>query len=280
MEIHDNDIIFRQEPYSNLNSKWHPDDNKEMYESNVERISAYYKNSRPVIYTHNSEGYRCEQINSYRGKQFILVFGCSYTEGIGLHREDIWHSLMGKELNMPVMNLGVSGSGPDLQMLNTVQYLKNNLPKPKYVFYQWPSILRKYFIYGERNISPYVPGNPEDSHHRDIYAARHDAEWFNKRFLVSRSFAFWNFYQYVTTCNLLWQAKGITPVHWAWKNDILEADKVTNIQDQIIQVYTGPDMLDVARDCSHPGPQVHREVVRQLKEHKDVQKIYNMASRN
>jgi len=280
MEIRDNDIIFRQEIYSNLYSEWHPDDNREMYESNIENISSYYKNSRPITYAYNYQGYRCDEIDSYRGSKFILAFGCSYTEGIGLHKEDIWHSLIGEELNMPVMNLGIAGSGPDFQCLNTLQYLKNNLPKPKYVFYQWPSILRKYFIYAEREISPFVPGNPEYNNNEDKRAAKQDRKWFYERFLVSRQTAFWDFYQYVTTCNLLWQTKGITPIHWAWKNDILEADTATNIQDQIIQVITGNHNLDVARDCSHPGPMVHREVVRQLKEHMYVQKIYNVASGN
>lgn len=279
MEIHDNDIICRTGIFANLNSEWHPDDNENLYERNKEKISTYYKNRPPVMYNHNSKGYRCEQINSYKGSEFILVFGCSYTEGVGLHNEDIWHSLIGKELNMPVMNLGLSGSGPDFQMFNTLQYLKNNLPKPKYVFYQWPSILRKYFIYGEREISPYVPNdafeNTEDKH-----AARKDKRWFENRFLVSRSSAFWDFYQYVNTCNILWQTKNVTPIHWAWQDDLLGADIATNIQDQVINVYTGPEAFDKARDCSHPGPITHREVVRQLKEHKSVQKIYNMASRN
>ena len=58
MEIHDNDIVFRQKPYTNLNSKWHPDDSKEMYEGNQNNISDYYKNSRPVTYTYNYQGYR------------------------------------------------------------------------------------------------------------------------------------------------------------------------------------------------------------------------------
>jgi hypothetical protein len=277
MEIHDNDIVFRQKPYTNLNSKWHPDDSKEMYEGNQNNISDYYKNSRPVTYTYNYQGYRCNEIDSYKGSKFIIAFGCSYTEGIGLHKEDIWHSLIGEELNMPVMNLGVGGTGPDFQCFNTLQYLKNNFPKPKYVIYQWPSILRKYFLYAERAISPFVPQNPEHFNIEDKRAAKQDKEWFNKRFLVYRQTASWDFYQYVTTCNLLWQTKGITPIHWAWKDDMSEADTATNIQNLIIPVVTGRYNMDEARDCSHPGPIVHREVVRQLKEHKYVQKIYNMA---
>jgi hypothetical protein len=272
MEIHVDTLIKRVEGYCNLDSEWHPDDSLELFLENKDRVSAYYKSGPTIHYKCNSLGYRCDELESYKKRNFILVFGCSYTEGVSLHEKDVWHSIIGKELGLPVMNLGMAGIGPDLVALNTIQYFKTKLPKPKHVIYQWPSPLRKSFAYDEKYFHCLLPDQYDDH----IYEAhKRDSTWYATRFLTRREHAHWDFYQYVNMCDALWKNDGITPIHWALDTDIIDPENITKIRDQIIMAQT--TMIDKGRDCSHPGRECHKELVTHLKEHDDVQKIYNMA---
>jgi len=55
---------------------------------NPESATPYDK---PISYNFNSKGYRTKEIEDLQ-KDFILTFGCSYTQGIGLAKEDMWQS--------------------------------------------------------------------------------------------------------------------------------------------------------------------------------------------
>ena len=56
------------------------------------------------VYKFNECGYRTKNIDDL-DKDFALVFGCSYTEGVGLYQKDIWCEKLCKELEIAIFNL-------------------------------------------------------------------------------------------------------------------------------------------------------------------------------
>jgi len=277
--IKTDDIVLR-EGYCNVKDNYIIDDNKINFKKHYhERVLDKKYLDIPIKYCYNSKGYRdCKEFEEYEDGNFILVFGCSYTEGVGLHSEDIWHYHIGKELGLDVVNLGVSGTGCDFQVVNTMQWLKK-YSKPKFVFYQWPGKDRKYFIVGEDEVRTSIPAQWEDaeSDYVDLpsnvkYPAKQDSRWYGKRYLSWPNMCHWDYYLNVNICDQLWKGYGINPIHWTWKDDAPETQL-----DNMEYVYTGGIESSMARDMAHPGREIHSAVYQQLREKTNVQKIYEMA---
>lgn len=96
---------------------WLTCDTKERYQTNV---SSDYNKQRlqdngwldtQIEYKFNSESFR--SIEFVSDEPAIAVFGCSFTQGIGLRYHQIWHQKLGKKLNRPVFNFGVGGCSLD-----------------------------------------------------------------------------------------------------------------------------------------------------------------------
>jgi hypothetical protein len=96
----------------------------------------------------NSQGYRCPEFELIDWSESILMFGCSYTFGIGLEdNETIAHQLS-LLVNSPVINLGMGGSSYSYQWINSTILRKNNV-SPKVVIYLWPECSRQTIFYNE-----------------------------------------------------------------------------------------------------------------------------------
>ena len=67
--------------------------------------------TRTIPYSYNSQGFRSIDFdtNTVAG----MAFGCSFTEGAGLLVNDVWPSVVSKQLNVPVYNLGIGGASMD-----------------------------------------------------------------------------------------------------------------------------------------------------------------------
>jgi hypothetical protein len=63
-----------------------------------------------INYQFNSHGFRTDEFDS---SPRILTLGCSYTQGIGLHRNQTWPELLAVQLEKQVWNLGVGGGSLD-----------------------------------------------------------------------------------------------------------------------------------------------------------------------
>ena len=44
-------------------------------------------------------------------EKFVLVFGCSYTEGVGMFEETLWCNILAEKYNFNVINLAKAGTG-------------------------------------------------------------------------------------------------------------------------------------------------------------------------
>jgi hypothetical protein len=75
-------------------------DSLELYEKNCNKFGKewyYYENE--IIYKFNSWGYRTKEFHEL-DKDYMLTFGCSNTEGIGLNSNDTWTTNLSKTLNL------------------------------------------------------------------------------------------------------------------------------------------------------------------------------------
>lgn len=64
-----------------------------------------------ISYVINKHGFRCEEFES--GQPCMIALGCSYTMGIGLPVDCLWHTLLGQQLGLKVYNLSWGGISAD-----------------------------------------------------------------------------------------------------------------------------------------------------------------------
>ena len=94
-----------------------------------------------VVYTYNDLGYRTIDFNSI-DSDFVLCFGCSYTEGVGVTDSETWPAMLEKLIETQTINLGMGGSSMDIQLINATQWIKNKMPLPRAVVLQIPEVTR------------------------------------------------------------------------------------------------------------------------------------------
>ena len=142
----DHDSFYTKEPLLRMHNvasetrKFYSSDAEWLYRKNLNQFDSYYED---VNYTFNSYGYRTVEFSEIDPiKPFILFQGCSHTEGVGLHEEDLYAKKLAKRLNLIDVNIAKSGSACDLNFYNSLMWLYSDLPKPKYVLFQVPNVRR------------------------------------------------------------------------------------------------------------------------------------------
>ena len=245
--------------------KFWSSDSKESYSKNF-KSGWEYENSEDLVYEFNEWGYRTKNIDDL-DKDFALVFGCSYTEGIGLYQKDIWCEKLCKELDIDIFNLAKGGSGPCISYMNTILYVKHLIRcKPKLVIYQWPQAFRRTFSHLEEKIEKVFMADEYDlkmvNHNINTEASSMDMSWFKRRWLKEDGEmykeSFFNFY----STDILWKALDVPVYHWTWSGDFTNKyDKPFGfIEDDKIRVIKNKSN-DKARDNGHDGKQIHSDVV-------------------
>lgn len=242
------DILIDNERKNKKNQIGYDEVEYNLFLKNRHKVDPKYL-GKDIIYNFNQQGYRTKDIHDLE-KEFVLVFGCSHTEGIGNFEEDIWCSQLLNKKGIDFLNLGKAASGPDVQYLNTVQWIKNSLPLPTLVIYQWPQTFRKSFCYSENNNLVLKQNNLFFEHEKL------DSNWYLKRYCIEEGEMCLNNYRDFETCNLLWDKQNVPVINWSWQGDFEKEYK--NLQ--IIETEdTGR-----ARDLMHDGPDIHRQVAEQL----------------
>jgi hypothetical protein len=112
-------------------------DSEQNYNKNCTALGntwEYY--NKKISYVFNEWGFRTKTFDGVDWKNSVVVFGCSNTFGTGLAEEDTVTVQLEKLLNMPVINLGISGSAVDLAAINSL-ILYKHYPRPKAVVHLW-----------------------------------------------------------------------------------------------------------------------------------------------
>lgn len=247
LEFVEDDILIDSE-HKNKCLPYYVKEELEDFEKSKDLVDPKYLET-PIEYKFNSHGYRTKNIQDL-DKEFVLVFGCSHTEGVGNFDEDIWCSQLLSRFDLDFLNLAKAGTGPDIQYLNTLQYIKSHYPRPKAVIYQWPQSFRKSFAYsqGKKIILKH--------HNINNKTEKRDTNWYIKRYCNELGEMMISNYACYTAVNLLWKNIEIPVLNWSWQGDFKNNYKDLHI---IKTRDTGR-----ARDLMHDGADIHRQVAVKL----------------
>ena len=122
---------FEMQQYSNQTLNWVPCDTEKGYNKHVSEspsrkllISNGWFDT-PIDYAINTQGFRSAEFEP----EGLVVLGCSFTFGVGLPAEDLYHYYIGDELHIPVNNLGVINCSNGFMYRLARYYLPKIKPK-------------------------------------------------------------------------------------------------------------------------------------------------------
>ena len=282
---HPNRLLFRVDSAGQI-FKWNSTDSEYHYNKNKSKIDSHYTADN-VTYTYNDMGYRTINFNNI-DSDFVLCFGCSYTEGVGVTDTETWPAMLENRVETQCVNLGMGGTGMHFQLLNATQWIKCKMPMPRAVVLQIPEVTRqtdawiKYnqywqylderdrdaprsgHNYPEEYSSIFVKGTrpsmtPGDIQDRDIYsqwrdyAGRFPAEPSAGRYRQEQDITPWYMNSsYATTFQVMWNALGVPVLQMTYDDD---GDVIYNPYN--VFRITGEFMKDKGRDNCHEGYRTH-----------------------
>lgn len=221
------------------------------YSTDNKQYKAKYPYWR-IDYRFNSLGYRTKELNEL-DSNFLLTFGCSYTEGVGLHTDQIWTHHVSSHLNLDLYNAAKQASGLDIPYLNTLLWNSKQLPTPKLVIVQWPQKARKHFGFKNGDVIHLSDKSETNTP---------DGKWWGKRYIVDTGEMSVNVYSWFESFNNTWKLAGVPVLNFTWDDDL--AEELENSRYKLWTII--PDTLDKARDEQHDGPVFHQQTSDSLKE--------------
>jgi hypothetical protein len=236
----------------NQNLNFYSTDSDSLYRKNKKLLGPewnYYDSN--IEYKFNSLGYRTKEILEL-DKDFLLTFGCSYTEGVGLYQSQIWNSVTSSYLNLDLYNHAKQATGIDIQYINALFWNINNFPKPKLVIVQWPHKHRKSFGIRDTNSI-----NLADM----SYTSTLDGKWWSKRYIQDTGELEINILLWIESFNNLWKQLNVPVLNFTWDEDLLEHLNRSQYQTHCISIQN----KDRARDLQHDGPDWHLETAEKIK---------------
>lgn len=253
--LHDSVPIILNELLINSTRYFYSTDDENSFKKNRDILGKdWYYYDKEIKYEYNSWGYRTKDFYDLKSN-YIITFGCSFTEGIGLHYDDIWTTKIAKELNCDVFNLGVGGTGPDFSMYNTLlllNFIHKNNRYPKYVIYQWSFKERSSFFFMDDeklNIETFT------SSHLEKYSTKNTKyylDWYKYGFIENEGELVKQSNFSTLFCDNIWKSLGIPVVHWTWGEDFTL--KEPNLFHNITDVHKINDLTESkARDLAHNG---------------------------
>tara|TARA_B100000497_G_scaffold123696_1_gene156805 strand:- start:742 stop:1530 length:789 start_codon:yes stop_codon:yes gene_type:complete len=244
--------LLRHKSVANTKSKFYSTDDEKLFKKNVRQIPNWKWRNVSISYSFNSHGYRTAEFGDVN-ENFVLGFGCSYTEGVGINKEDIWLSKYCKELGIDNINLGKASSGMDIAYYNTLLWKNSKLPLPKLVVCQWPQKFRKSFGFNDA----------DDIRLSDMSETRTpDGHWWGKRYIQDDGEMFMNSMGWYMAMNNTWQSLGVPVLNFTWEYDITKELDFAEHKLHFVDPAGVGSMQ--ARDCMHDGPEFHQLTSEQL----------------
>jgi hypothetical protein len=252
LTLYDKDCKLIYEETRNQTVNFYSTDNEERFKKNNIKMGKSWKYYNSTIeYTFNSIGYRTKEIHELNN-EFLLTFGCSYTEGVGLHKSDIWPEHIAKNLNLDLYNHAKQATGVDIQYYSAMLWNMNQMPKPKLVIVEWPYKTRKSF--GSRQNDHIFISDLSET-------PTADGKWWGKRYIQDTGEMELNLLFWIESFNNVWKLAGVPVLNFTWDQDLLDYLGRSNYQTYLIPIK----YKDKARDLSHDGPLFHFETARKLR---------------
>jgi hypothetical protein len=204
-----------------------------------------------IIYRFNAQGYRCPEFDASADIRIVAI-GCSYVLGYGLPQHALFHEIFAEKLRamvspktVVVWNLGRCGMSNDY--INRMLYLAVPQLKPHIVLINFTHLSRREYLSVQGKYVSYNPTfKPKDEVVKDILS--HFAA------LSSPFDDQMNFFRNYKGIECL-----LTGDQWLYsqKKDNFEP-LVGHLDVNRLVGYF--QILDKARDNSHPGPDSHRRL--------------------
>ena len=255
---------------------FHSTDSLELYEKNCNKFGKewyYYENE--ITYKFNSWGYRTKEFHEL-DRDYMLTFGCSNTEGIGLNLNDTWTTNLSKTLNLDLFNLGMGGTGIDFQFYNTTlisDVMINQNKLPKLVVYQWPNYYRScqgFTIDRSKDkpellVTPYSPQFIVGDSKNEVTNAYYNS--FIEGFVNDGGDLYRQTFMYQIMCNNIWKSLGVPVINWRLEDGSkIDGTEFMNLNYEMINIldYDDPKIRVWARDQSHCGIPTQIKIVNTL----------------
>lgn len=248
-------IIFN-ESHSNRTVFFKDTDSGELYLENKKKFGpSWYYYETPIEYNYNSWGYRTKEFEELLD-DYILVMGCSFTEGVGLYQQDMWATKLGKELGKDVFNLGMGATGPDFMMYNTIllhNFLLKTKKLPSMVVNQWSFKHRTSYMFNQGqnklNVELFSATYPTELYPKN---SKFYGEWYFKSYLEDGGEKIKNSNFSIMLCNNLWKSLNIPVFNWTWGEDFdMEGSEFFNNNVELLSL--DDDTKITGRDLSHNG---------------------------
>lgn len=179
----------------------------------------YYYDKGDISYVYNKQGFRTVEFDNLDWNNSILLCGCSIVEGIGNPIENTIGYYLEELLDIPVINLGVSGSAVDFSVTNSLLLYEYGI-RPKAMVNLWTSLDR----YTNFNKLYYV----------DQVQVRNHEYYFNHNWDIRSK-------NYIIADRVLWK-----PLTLYYEASFFKYTSETMNIDFM-------PYKDVARDLAHPG---------------------------
>lgn len=199
-------------------------DTEKFYKKNKKKFGKeWYFFDKKISYVLNEQNFRSRSFEEVKWEDSIVLIGCSNVKGTGHAIEDTIGYRLEKILNIPVVNLGISGAGIDLACWNSL-ILYEHYPTPKAVVHIW-SGLDRYTEYDGKNPKLFTVN-------KNNYCLKHN--WDERSKL------------YIKSDNMLWKNKTI------YYQATMMLHTAKNLS---VDFY---DQIDNARDLCHPGVESYK----------------------
>ena len=249
-------------PKPEPSSRFSQQDTEEKFKENLAKLGpTWHYATKEVYYERNSLGYRTKELDYFKGKDFALVLGASATEGIGLAEDEIWHAEIKRQFGWEILNAGFTGAGPDIQLMNTMLFLRTQELCPKAVVIQWPHLSR-FMFKGDSlkrllvpNLNQTFTGIKGDSIWERFSRSQRVLENFYKYWLYDNN-DLNNSNIYVEVTRLMWTLANVP--YYDFTMNIDDSENIGQWIDDLRKVIepVGPQ----ARDLQHDGPEFNLEM--------------------
>ena len=234
-------------------------DSEEKFKQNLKELPDTWKYStETVTYKLNSHGYRTKQFDIIDWSNSVVILGCSCVFGTGINESDTISSILQKEINTPVINLGIGGTGADFQYNNLLRLKQNNI-EPKKIIVLWPNPNR-FMYYRSKDIVETCMISNMDFSNANLKSGKRD---YVLDYFLNKKHWMYNFEQIVQSANKLYPQL----VNFFFHGDLhgydlnllgdFEADdKIRATEHKLCKSRLNYN----SRDLEHNGGAVHREV--------------------
>lgn len=200
----------------------------------------WFFNTADISYKINSLGHRSKELEDLDTSNYILVTGCSHTEGIGMPVELTYPHLLADKFNCDYYNLALGATGIDVVLHNLAIWFSAVEKKPKAVIIQWPDFTRL------------MTGTASNLQPRGLWHANDD---YNKFVNLGIDLEFFEAKKVMT--HHLVQAMIKVPVVYVGLEKVIPFDDNTIIMS----------VIDKARDLAHPGIKSHQLFAESIHDH-------------